>query len=32
MTLATREEAERTAARLKRDEGLPTWVLGEGGA
>jgi DedD protein len=30
--LATREDAERAAARLKRDEGLPTWVLEEGGA
>jgi hypothetical protein len=30
--LATREEADRAAARLKRDEGLPTWVLGEDGS
>lgn len=30
--LATREQAERTAARLKRDEKLPTWVLSEDAA
>ena len=29
--LATRKDAERAAARLKHDEGLPTWVLSEGG-
>ena len=29
--LATREDADRSAARLKRDEGLPTWVLSEDG-
>lgn len=28
---ATREEAERTAARLKQSEKLPTWVLEEDG-
>ena len=30
--LATREQAERTAAQLKRDEKLPTWVLSEDAA
>lgn len=30
--LASREQAERTAARLKRDEKLPTWVLSEDAA
>lgn len=29
--LATRAEAERTAARLKRERRLPTWILDEGG-
>jgi len=28
--LATREEADRTAARLKAEERLPTWVVEEG--
>ena len=30
--LATREEADRIAARLKAKEKLPTWVLSEDGA
>jgi hypothetical protein len=30
--LTSRGEAERTAARLKKDEKLPTWVLDEDGA
>ena len=30
--LATREEADRIAARLKTKEKLPTWVLTEDGA
>jgi DedD protein len=29
--LGSREEAERTAARLKLDEKLPTWVVDEDG-
>jgi hypothetical protein len=28
--MPTREEADRTAARLKAEERLPTWVIEEG--
>jgi DedD protein len=27
--LASRDEAEKTAERIKRSEKLPTWILGE---
>ncbi len=31
-TVGSREDAEALASRLKREEGLPTWVLSEGGS
>jgi cell division septation protein DedD len=31
-TVGSREDAEALARRLKREEGLPTWVLSEGGS